>query len=536
MASRSNLVNLDAMIKREDFAATEADTASFEQVQTISLRDFTQGGLIGPSLRKPDFQRETNHWTPEQVVSLLECFVSGDLIPSVILWQSPTYIFVIDGGHRLSVLRAWVEDDYGDGPLSQQFFGYQISEDQRKIASLTRDHVSTRIGTWGHYQAKLADESLDPTERKRLNAVISRGLPIQWVRGDADKAESSFFKINTKGTPLDDIEELLLKNRRKPASIAARAIIRAGRGHKYWSGFDKGVAAQIESAAKDIHGILFDPEIKTPIKTLDLPLGGPRSVRAALQALIDILLMAVRDQKGLPRAVSDMADDADGQLTVGVLKRGLDLMQRITGNDRGSLGLHPAVYFYGPTGRHSGAMFMGTVDLVAKKLANNDKGFFANFTKARPDLERILIEHKDLIATILQRLVSTRRVERYALLLDKIISSLVEKNGVTEQNIVSWAGVEGRVVLSTTADGAARFSDDTKSAVFIAEALKSAVKCPICMGYLDTAKSVSYDHIQRAQDGGGGLAKNLQLTHPYCNQAVKEGNHRLATTEQICNG
>ena len=81
MGLRSNLVNLDAMIKREDFATTEIESSSFENVTTISLRDFTAGGLIGPSLRKPDFQRETNHWIPEQVVSLLECFINGDLIP-----------------------------------------------------------------------------------------------------------------------------------------------------------------------------------------------------------------------------------------------------------------------------------------------------------------------------------------------------------------------------------------------------------------------------------------------------------------------
>jgi hypothetical protein len=107
MASKSNLVNLDAMIKRSDFASTDGDGADYDSVSTISLRDFTPGALMGPSLRKPDFQRETNHWSPDQVVSLLECFVNG---------------FVIDGGHRLSVLRAWIEDDYGDQTTSQTFF------------------------------------------------------------------------------------------------------------------------------------------------------------------------------------------------------------------------------------------------------------------------------------------------------------------------------------------------------------------------------------------------------------------------------
>ncbi len=521
MALKSNLVNLDAMIKREDFAATDVEAASFETVTTISLRDFTPGGLLGPSLRKPDFQRETNHWVPEQVVSLLDCFVNGDLIPSVILWQSPTYLFVIDGGHRLSVLRAWVEDDYGDGPTSQAFFGYQISSEQRKTAIRTREMVAQKVGTWAHYQARSADPNLDAAERKRLIAVISRGLPIQWVRGDADKAESSFFKINTKGTPLDDVEELLLRSRRKPVPIAARAVIRAGKGHKYWSAFPAPITKQIESAASSLHSSLFDPEINTPIKTLDLPLGGPKGLRTALQVLIEVILIAVRDQNGLPKGVADLVDDPDGTETLDVLNKTLGLIRRLTGNDGGSLGLHPAVYFYGPTGRHSGAMFMGTVTLIARKLANNDKNFFKKFSTIRAKLETILVDHKDLIATILQKLVSARRIERYATLLDETISALAKGESVSDSDIVRFAGLDGKILTGTGIGAPKQFSDDAKSLVFIQSALASAVKCPLCNGFLDTVKSVSYDHIQRAQHGGAAVAGNLQLTHPYCNQSVK---------------
>ena len=509
------------MIKREDFATQDAEAASYENVATISLRDFTAGGLIGPSLRKPDFQRETNHWSPEQVVSLLECFVNGDLIPSVILWQSPTYLFVIDGGHRLSVLRAWVEDDYGDGPTSQTFFGYQISEEQRKTADKTRALVDKTIGTWQHYQARIADEGLDPNERRRLNAVVSRGLPIQWVKGDADKAESSFFKINTKGTPLDDIEELLLKNRRKPTSIAARAIIRAGKGHRYWSGFVPDIATQIEATAKGLHTILFEPEIQRPIKTLDLPLGGPKGIRTALQVLIDLILMATRNQKGEPKTIASVPDDADGRATVLTLSKSLGLVRRITGNDSGSLGLHPAVYFYGPTGRHSGPMFMGTVALLGLKLANNDQTFFPKFTSVRSKLEDVLVTHKDLIATILQRTASAGRVARYTTMLGKVIERLLVASTITEEELVAFANLDGKVLVGTSAEAGKSFSDDAKSLVFIKSALTSAMRCPICQGYLDTEKSMSYDHIVRAREGGDGHALNLQLTHPYCNQSVK---------------
>lgn len=522
MSKATNLVNLDAMIKREDFAASgNENTSSYEQVQTISLREFTEGGLVGPSLRKPDFQRETNHWRPEQICSLLECFVDGDLIPSVILWQSPTCLFVIDGGHRLSVLRAWVEDDYGDGPISQSFFGYQISDDQKRNAEKTRNLVKRKVGTWQHYLAKHKSDSATQEEKRKLNIIISRGIPIQWVKGDADKAESSFFKINTKGTPLDSVEELLLKNRKKPISIASRAIIRAGKGHKYWSSFSADNAEKIEDLSKKIHSSLFDPEFNRPIKTLDLPLGGPKGVRAALETLIELSIVASRDQRGFPKKLEETSDDEDGEATIKVLEKIYKLATRITGNDNGSLGLHPAVYFYGPTGRHSGPMFMGTMIVMAQKLTNNNKEFFKKFSSVRESLEELLVSEKDLIATILQKHISTRRAEKYAFLLDQLVTFLSEDRSVDQAELVRMAGLEGKIVVGFEGTTSKDFSEDVKSAAFIKVALNSAIKCPICNGYIDHEKSVSYDHIERAQDGGVGKLSNCSLTHPYCNQSVK---------------
>ena len=521
MATAAKAVNLDAMIRREDFAAIDGDQGMHENVTTISVRDFTDGGLLGNALRKPDFQRETNHWRPEQVVRLLECFVSGDLIPSVILWQSPTCVFVIDGGHRLSALRAWIEDDYGDGPLSQPFFGYDISNEQRKIADQTRTMVKERVGSWQHYRQRSKNENLDPVEKRKVNTAIARGIPIQWVKGDADRAETSFFTINTKGTALDNVEELLLKNRKKPISIASRAIIRAGKGHKYWSSFPESSRVEVEEKAKRLHEVLFEPEVTRPVKTLDLPLGGPKGVRTALEALIELNLIATRNQQGEPKSIDKTDDDNKGQETLSTLTKTLQLMQRITGNAKGSLGLHPAVYFYGPTGRHSSPMFMGTVALFAAKLANNDKSYFQKFTSVRPKLEAVLINNKDLISTILQRVLSNRRNERFRTLLEAIVSELLESREVTQEFLVNAAGLAGKVITGNTSSTSETFSEDTKSQVFIHVALAQALKCPICSGYMDVTKSVSYDHAQRVREGGSGTAQNCDLTHPYCNQAIK---------------
>ena len=210
-----------------------------------------------------------------------------------------------------------------------------------------------------------------------------------------------------------------------------------------------------------------------------------------------------------------------GQETISVLTKTLALARRVTGNDGGRLGLHPAVYFYGPTGRHSGPMFMGTMTLIGKKLSNNDKIFFKKFTSVRSKLEEILVNHKELIATILQKHVSPKRVAKYADFLDELISHLTTNGTPSELELVEMAGLDGKIVGSGV-DIRKEFSDDTKSEAFINVALSTSIKCPLCGGYLDTEKSVSYDHIVRAREGGVGHSSNCSLTHPYCNQSLKQ--------------
>lgn len=518
--AKSNLVNLDALIKREDFGITEEEE-HIDSFDKLSLRDLSKGALIGPNLRKPDFQRETNHWTPSQVVSLLDSFVSGDLIPAVILWKSPTFLFVIDGGHRLSAIKAWIEDDYGDGPLSYEYFGRVISPEQQRIAVRTRKLVEKHIGSYKRLEQQNEQQDLEPSERKRVSRIISRGLQVQWVKGDADKAEQSFFKINTQGTPLDPIEELLLKNRNKPIPISARAVIRAGTGHKYWSYFEDGNKTKIVDFSRKFHKILFEPELKRPIKTLDLPLGGSKGIRDAIQILIDLMLISNRNQQGVPKLVSDQNDDFTGEHTITSLRKSLKLISRISGNDGGSLGLHPAVYFYGPTGRHSRAMFLGMAILIAQKLTNNDSSFFSKFTTAREILEKILVSRKDLIATILQKHLSKKRNVIYTKLIDELVKLINQGVEITDSKIVEITELEGKIVVGDFVTTAPEFNAETKSKTFLDRALESAIKCPICKGYLDPEKSVSYDHIIRQREEGTGNPENCQLTHPYCNQSIK---------------
>lgn len=131
-------VNLDAMIPREDFGV-DAGEFVLDLFPGFPISYLTgQEAPILKLLRKPDFQRETNHWSPDQITTLVASFLDNEVIPSLILWKSPNYIFVIDGGHRLSALRAWVEDDYGDRAVSGAFYKGEISNEQKKIATSSR--------------------------------------------------------------------------------------------------------------------------------------------------------------------------------------------------------------------------------------------------------------------------------------------------------------------------------------------------------------------------------------------------------------
>ncbi|UZD90053.1 GmrSD restriction endonuclease domain-containing protein [Cognatishimia activa] len=269
-------VNLDAMLPRADFAAKSDDDSSAEKIQTFSVAQLKQDSFLVHRLRKPDFQRETNHWDPKQILVFLKSFLDNELVPSVILWQSPSHVFVIDGGHRISTLRAWIEDDYGDGPISSKFYRGTIPDDQKRVATRVRNLVNREIGPYKTLHAAMIDpdSTSDDVLKKRARNLATRSLSLQWVEGDAEKAETSFFKINTQGTPLHKTEERLLRERRNPVAISARSIVRAGTGHKYWSRFDQETMNQIEDSALELHELLFQPEINEPIKTLDLPLGG----------------------------------------------------------------------------------------------------------------------------------------------------------------------------------------------------------------------------------------------------------------------
>jgi len=514
-------VTLDAMIQRADFAISD-ENFELELIRDFPLANLSQGSHILRLLRKPDFQRETNQWTPDQLSTFIASFLDNEVIPSLILWKSPSYIFVIDGGHRLSALRAWMEDDYGDGSISHAFYKGEISAEQRAVAKRARYQVEKDVGRYTTLAGLVGRQTVvGDRSGSRAGRLATRPLNLQWVQGSAETAETSFFKINSQGTPLDDVEELLIRHRRKPTAIAARAVLRAGTGHQYWSAFEDRTRAKIEKTAEELYQLLFQPESAPQIRTLDVPLGGAVSPVDAHSLLIDYLSIA-GSGTSTPESLESQVDDQVGLKVVEVLSRAKEVTSRITGNSPGSLGLHPAVYFYNERGKYNKFLFLGFASMLVAAIRNGNSQLFSRFTAARSGIERFLIGNKNILGLILQNTSKSQRIPRIQKMFSFLIQHHFLQGSIPHLNeVLVHLEVKGKLLDFGEQTVGAEFSDDTKSQVFIAEALGCALKCPICAGYLMPLKSVSFDHKRRRREGGTGEASNAQMTHPYCNTGYK---------------
>jgi hypothetical protein len=536
-----DLVNLDALILREDFEEVKANVAPAPSKLPDELRlvDLI-GGILQGGWRKPDFQRETSYWKPQTIAGFVESFIKEDLIPSVILWRSPTTgnIFVIDGAHRLSALIAWVKDDYGDRSTSREFFENIVPPEQETAAQKTRNLIKNLIRkNVGSYESLLAaakhpDNSDPEIVRLGRNADLFT-FPVLWVVGNAKKAEESFYRINLKAVAIDPTELRMIRSRTKPSAVAARAIIRGGVGHKYWAAFPELTQAAIRETAKSIHDILFVPPMpKTPLTTFDLPIAG-RSYSGgdSLGLVFDFVNLAndlvEPKQKQKTRQGKDRKEketvDIDGSQTIAYLNNVKRIAQRMSGKHPSSLGLHPGVYFYGITGRYQATAFLATVGMI-HNLEETVDGF-SWFTQHRAKFEEFLLQYRYFTNQIVSQFGG--RLKSYDALLNYygfVLKGVAQDTAFEELANGLQASYEFRYLKEREQKYTTRqdVSKAIRTVTFVREAIQRAIFCKICHARIST-RSISYDHIVRREDGGMSDPDNVQMTHPYCNSGYKEG-------------
>ena len=391
-----NVVNLDALIPRTDLFGDQARAISDDR--TIRITDLEPSSTYD-RLRKPDFQRETANWTPAQVADLVQTFANLDIIPSLVLWENGPHIFVIDGAHRLSALIAWVRDDYGGGAISRQMFRDAIPVQQMAMHLETQRLVRDGPGTWASFKARFPQFDM-------------KGLDVQWIKDKTpQQAADSFIRINQGGTAIDRLEVRILRAPKAALSVATRAITRGGNGNEYWKHFTSEEAkSDVPALGKEIHDLLFQPPLKTPIKTMDLPLAGAEYGMGVVRLCFDLValsnnLKVAGSSSGSVTRESFPADDT-GSETRRYLKHVRKEVQRILSADPSSFGLHPGLYFYS-----SGGAFqpVALLNMIAWLRELDKRNALAKFRKARGRFEALVIAHPVILKPPLHLLGSGGR-------------------------------------------------------------------------------------------------------------------------------
>lgn len=528
----ANIVNLDALIPREDFLASDGAEAGASGKPAISRTDLMKGESFYLTLRKPDFQRETAAWTPESVCDFIKAFIEGDLIPSVICWQSPSRLsFVIDGAHRLSAIIAWLLDDYGDGEESIKFYNNNIPEEQRKIAKMTKDRIDSTIGSYKDFKAETLNPGSNPQLTVNARALAHSSIPLLWVKGqDSKKAERAFLTINQSAVPIDPTELKILNARFEPNAIASRAIVRNATGHKYWKEFSENAQAEIERLGKEIYKALYSPPLNPPIRTMELPIAGHGYGSQTLPLIFDFVnianglpvIDASKTKKGL--RLVDQAKPNELE-TLAVMRNADKLARRITGTHASSLGLHPAVYFYAASGRHQPTTVLAMSSLIMELF---DVDEFKKFTSVRSIFEQFLLDHKMFVNQLTVKHGSMAKGYRqikdyYHFILNCFIDNKTAEEVEVELRVHDRYQilVKEKPILTKKPKA---FTQKLKQLVYLNEALAKSFKCALCGAYIDT-KSMHLDHKLDKKNGGVGTADNARWLHPYCDSTYKADNH-----------
>lgn len=518
-------VNLDALIQREDMYGGEPKTIG--NLKGLRHEDLKLGHNTFAVLRKPDFQRATSSWTPEKVRDMVVAYVNGELIPSVILWRSPKNdLFVIDGAHRLSSLIAWVNDDYGDGPISRGSSD-DISQEQKDAAQLARQLVLEAVGPYETLVTVLAKSGQAHIGDKYLqNArnLVYAGVQLQeLIEADPEKAEKSFFKINEQGVVLSETEKLILHSRACPNSIATRAVSQRGTGYPHWKNFTENNKRIVEDLAKEVYSLLYEPPIQRgTIKTSNLPLAGNYS-SDGLGLLFNVINLSNKSGDVLPKSREEaeklIGVDTDGARTITYLQQtkriASTLSNRMDTDFMRSLDLHPFVYFYAENGRHQPSMFLAVLEWIRDY---DEKNLLLEFTRVRAKFEDFLIKHRYLIPQISRKargeIKAVHKIKEY---LDAVVDGF--RKGTTESEIVDSVirkfeipPVVNDVITKPGKD----LTPPRKSARYIAEDLLNAKRCSLCKARVPD-HGISFDHIKDKKHGGLGLLENADMVHHFCN-------------------
>lgn len=567
-------VYLDHLIFRESLRYRRPDEAFKDQLAqtrhpTIRLSDFLRDEDYIATLRKPDFQRATWAWSPEDCLSLLDTLINYQVIPSIIMWRSPEtgLRYILDGGHRVSVVLAWLNDDWGE---SQAEFmdNSQQADMVLKAARQVRNLVDSYIGNIRDYELaaqeimRLTIASRSPKvemEGMQNGKAFERGIFYQtlragdiffsvlWANGDYRIAEQSFLKINKSGRQLSDWETKLIENRNSSFARLVMSLTNVRSAPYYWPDQpEELVSPELRDMVGDVlngirymERILFYPEYRRPLSTLEQPfLAAPADKKPYWIAELLTVIQGYRGQTAETEQLLAADKDANPSEIVAnghkLIIDTINVFDHVVGNPdpsdpaNKSLEVVPLLYFYKPDGSYIRSLLYGFLYWL---IQGGDEEITARkeiFSVYRGPFERVFKADKDILVQGLGRNIGSgsevtlQTAIYYNTLLDLLVKYAgdIDSEGFLA-DYGAFIGNLAKTAKQTATPQAVRsriFTPRQKSTTIIDALLNGLYTCQICGGKLNPSAKVQHDHIQRSRDGGATITTNERILHPFCNQ------------------
>jgi hypothetical protein len=566
MASKNSLkVHLDHLIRRESLRWVETNIIQQDfplfgpaqrdhRIRYLDLDDETNVVPFFPLLRKPDFQRETSAWSPEDCLSLLESIVTGLIIPSLIVWKSPdnNFLYILDGAHRLSVVRAWMLDDWGD-KSNDYYDRHEYSLEISKAAEEVRALVKARIGNYQDFvtagkrymevsRVGSPSKELSELDYKRGlfygDMLQGAGFDIQRVGGNYKVAESSFLRINRSGQPLDDWETILIENRDSSFARAVMSIVNGG-ASRFWPDVAQStetdmILKEIKDGSQQINRKLFVPPFVTPIKDANVPFMVAPGYFQKHAYLLE-LLPVVSGMSGTDDDIKSMLSRDTSASSEAVLNNGrklivavLEIFTHLTtdnSSDNKSLSIVPLFYFYSRYARYVRSSLYGFTLWLTTGSEEEIRNRKIVFSAHRGRYEQILFEN-NIAGAITDRVGSGSRATPVVVEFNERVLRLLDSNPapITEPSFKSELDkILDDLTVQRTRKSEAKedrqVGETQKNVINMKKLFEHSIRCEICGGIHNLRYGTQYDHEIPYAQGGMTEIANLRPTHPFCNNS-----------------
>lgn len=555
------------------------------------MREGTSGEpTLASFLRKPDFQRATLSWTANDCVLLLQSIVDRLVVPSIILWTSAnsSYRYILDGAHRISVVKAWLSNDWGDKVAPQVAEDEDQEQDFKAAAQEVRDLLHTSIGSFSDYrrayeEKRRIQEADGKPENEMDDSNFQRAVffedyiglqiafPVLWVEGDYDIAERSFLRINQGGKSLTGWETRIIEYRNSSAMRVIMSVCSPTSEEHYWpkartnGGIQDTAITSIHDGIHQLRSTVFTPMPRRPFVPERHPIIGGISQDKKPDYLGE-LLCVLQGGKGIDSeilALLDIDKDASHEQILSngknLTSRALDGLSHLiaienvmpsTGKYQNrSLGIVPLLYFYQDTGEFISSLVYGFVywmlngspiDIMARKRA---------FSAYRKSFERILFLRKPDVVTGLSRKTGsgTKVTAPTAVYFDQLLRTIIRYQGNVElpafraDYLAFTKNLLGKEAptefdLPDIESGGRFFSPRQKAVKAYRLHFQHHTPCEICGGFIDLTTTVQHDHKVDFATGGKTTTSNQQIAHPFCNnpetkQVIERARKRQAIAD-----